>query len=71
MVAQKANAHNQTDIEESKKYISRLDKKLFLRGQNMPDYRLRCSHVDYQEPVPVDLRHKSKKRGPLTLAEKI
>lgn len=29
------------------------------------------SHVDFKEPIPIDMRKKSNKRGPLTVADKI
>ena len=51
--------------------MSRLDKKILLRGQHKPEYRVQMSHVDYREPIAIGMRKKSKKRGPLTVSEKI
>ena len=70
-LAKKARMSHQADLADDQVYVSRLEKKILLRGQNEPENRLRESHVDFREPVPIDMRKKSKKRGPLTVSEKI
>ena len=69
--AKKAHDANHADLEASQQYVSRLEKKLLLRGELKPENRLMKSHVDFQEPVPPGRRKKRKKRGPLTAAEKV
>ena len=69
--AKKAHEKHQTDLATSQQYVSRLEKKLLLRGQNKPEYRLKMSHVDYKEPVAIGMMKKAKSRGPLSVPEKV
>ena len=58
--AKMVQAENKSDLEEGQQYISRLDKKLLNRSESGHKVNLKTTLIDFQEPVPLGLRKKTK-----------
>lgn len=51
--------------------MNRLAKQIERRGESGREKTLLKCRDDFDEPVPPDLRKKGRKRGPLTVGEKV